>query len=195
MEIGTEKVKVWDPFVRIFHWALVACFAIAYLVGDDFLSIHVLAGYSVLVLVLFRLLWGFIGPEHARFTDFIYHPRSVLSYLRDLVRFSARRYLGHGPAGGTMIIALLTTLILTTLSGLALYGAGEFAGPLAGLMAGIGEKGVDALEDIHEFLAGLTLTLVAFHVAGVILSSFVHRENLIKAMFTGYKGGLKNETE
>ncbi len=193
MKVNAEKVMVWDPLVRIFHWTLAASFIIAYLAEDNYPGIHVLAGYSVLVLVLFRILWGFIGPEHARFSDFIFHPRSVLVYLGDLIRFSARRYIGHGPAGGSMIIALLIALILTTVSGLALYGAEEYAGPFAGFMTGMGNEGVDALEEVHEFLAGFTLMLIVIHVMGVTLSSFVHRENLVKSMFTGYKGGLKDE--
>ncbi len=195
MNKDAEKVRVWDPLVRIFHWVLVSSFIVAYLAEDDYLNIHVLAGYTVLALVLFRIVWGFIGPEHARFSDFIYHPGTVFGYLRDLVRFNARRYIGHGPAGGAMIAALLIALLLTALSGLALYGTEEYAGPFTYLMTGIGEEGAGVLEEVHEILAGFTLILVVFHVTGVILSSFVHRENLVKAMFTGYKMGLKDENE
>ncbi len=187
MDRDIEKVKVWDPFVRIFHWTVVISFIIAYLVEDDFLSLHVLAGYTILVLVFFRIMWGLVGSEHARFSDFVFRLRVVLDYLRDLITFRAKRYIGHGPAGGSMVIVLLIGLLLTSVSGLALYGAEEYAGPLAGLMAGIGKARVGALEEVHEFFAGFTLTMAVIHVMGVALSSFVHRENLIKGMFTGYK--------
>ncbi|MCC6543578.1 MAG: cytochrome b/b6 domain-containing protein [Nitrospirae bacterium] len=195
MERAIDKVKVWDPFVRIFHWTLVSSFIIAYIVEDDPLSIHIVAGYTVLVLVLLRIFWGLIGSEHARFSDFVYRPRVVLNYLKDLVTFRAKRYIGHGPAGGSMIIALLIGLLLTSVSGLALYGAKEYAGPLAGAMSGLEGHWAEALEEVHEFFSIFTLTLVIIHVMGVVLSSIVHRENLVKAMFTGYKGGLINEDE
>ncbi len=187
MNIDIEKIKVWDPFVRIFHWTVVFSFIIAYLAEDELLSLHVLAGYTILVLVFFRILWGLVGPEHARFSDFVFRPSVVLNYLRDLVTFKAKRYVGHGPAGGTMVIALLIGLVLTSVSGLALYGAEDYAGPLAGLMSGTGKDAIEALEEVHEFFAGFTLTLAVFHVMGVVLSSIVHRENLIKGMLTGCK--------
>ena len=187
MDKSADRVRVWDPLVRIFHWILVLSFFTAYIVEDHFLDVHVLAGYTVISLVLFRIFWGILGTQHARFSDFIYHPRVVLKYLADLVRFQARRYMGHGPAGGTMVIALLVSLLLTTISGLAVYGSQEYSGPLVSLTAGIGEKGADLLEEAHEFFAGFTLLLVGIHVMGVILSSVVHRENLVTAMLTGYK--------
>jgi len=187
MDKSADRVRVWDPLVRIFHWILVLSFFTAYIVEDHFLDVHVLAGYTVISLVLFRIFWGILGTQHARFSDFIYHPRVVLKYLADLVRFQARRYMGHGPAGGTMVIALLVSLLLTTISGLAVYGSQEYSGPLVSLTAGIGEKGADLLEEAHEFFAGFTLLLVGIHVTGVLLSSVVHRENLVKAMLTGYK--------
>lgn len=188
-----RRIRVWDPFVRIFHWILVPLFFTAYLAEDDFLTIHVMAGYTVMILVLFRILWGFTGPGYARFSDFIFHPRVVLAYLRDLLTFRAKRYIGHGPAGGTMVIALLISLLLTTLSGLALYGTEEYSGPLAAFMIGLSSGWSDLLEEAHEFFATFTLVLVVIHIMGVTLSSLVHRENLVKSMFTGYKGGLTNE--
>ena len=187
MDKGTDRVRVWDPIVRIFHWTLVLAFFTAYIAEDHFPDVHAFAGYTVFSLVLFRILWGIWGPQHARFSDFIYHPRVVLKYLTDLIWFQARRYMGHGPAGGTMVIALLVSLLLTTISGLALYGSQEYSGPLVSLTAGIGEEGADLIEEVHEFLAGFTLLLVGIHVMGVLFSSLAHRENLIKAMLTGYK--------
>jgi len=183
-----DTVKVWDPAVRIFHWSLVTAFAIAYLTEEDVLDLHVVAGYAALGLVLFRFVWGFIGTEHARFSDFIYRPAMVINYLKDVVGLRARRYLGHNPAGGAMIIALLVSVLVTCVTGLLVYGAGEeHAGPLAGWFVGAGKFWEEAFEEVHEFFANFTLVLVFMHVVGVIVSSFMHGENLVKAMFTGRK--------
>jgi cytochrome b len=187
MKDNVEYVKVWDPLVRFFHWALVLAVALVFLAADDLLGLHVLAGYMVLGLILFRLLWGLAGPRHARFSDFLFRPRAVFAYLRDLVTLHAKRYLGHGPAGGAMVAALLLSLLLTTLSGLALYGGREFAGPLRNFMAGVDDRWTGVAEGTHEFFAGVTAFLVFVHIAGVLFSSLVHRENLIKAMLTGFK--------
>jgi len=184
---ATTQVKVWDPLVRVFHWSLVIAFFTAYFTDDDLLQVHVWAGYAVLALVLWRLLWGVIGTAHARFTDFVIRPAAVISYLKDVVSLRAKRYIGHNPAGGVMVIALLVALLLATVSGLAVYGADQGAGPLAAWMTGFGEEGEDVLEEIHEFFANLTLILVIAHVAGVLVSSWLHHENLPRAMVTGYK--------
>lgn len=187
MQVKHKTVRVWDPLVRVFHWTLVAAFLTAYLVEDDWLGLHVVAGYTVLGLVLFRLVWGVIGTRHARFTNFVRSPAAVLAYLRDVVRIHARRYVGHNPAGGAMVIALLGSLVFTAVTGLALYGHGEFSGPLAGLLQGVPDWLGNALEETHEFFANFTLLLVVLHVAGVILASLQHGENLVRSMFTGRK--------
>jgi len=185
-----NTVKIWDPLVRIFHWSLVVAFFIAYFTEDEFLQPHIWAGYTVLGLVGFRLLWGFVGTPHARFSDFVTAPRIALAYGRDAVLGRARRYLGHNPAGGLMIVVLLISLIVTTVTGVALYGVEERAGPLAGLFAGAGEEIEKGLENVHEFFANFTLFLVAIHVAGVVVEGLLHRENLVRAMFTGRKRAL-----
>lgn len=113
-----KEVKVWDPLIRIFHWTLVIGFTVAYLTGDELTTIHIWSGYLIAGLLLVRLLWGFIGTKHARFRDFIYPPREVAAYLKSLVSGKSRRYLGHNPAGGVMVLLLLTSLVLTTGSGL-----------------------------------------------------------------------------
>jgi cytochrome b len=128
-----------------------------------------------------------IGTTHARFSNFIFPPRVVFTYLKDLVTFKAKRYIGHGPAGGSMVILLLISLLITTLTGLTVYGGKEYAGPLAGIMAGADNIWVGVAKETHEFFAGFTIILICLHVAGILFSSFVHRENLIRAMFTGYK--------
>ncbi len=187
MDKGMNKTKVWDLFVRFFHWTLVSLVGAAYLTQDHLLDLHVLAGLLILGLVFFRIIWGFIGTPHARFSDFVFRPRVVFEYLKGLVTLKARRYIGHGPAGGAMVVALLLGLLATTLSGLALFGGQEYQGPLAGLMAGLSGSWTEAAEEAHEFLAGMILFLASVHVAGVLYSSWAHRENLIRAMFTGKK--------
>ncbi|WP_295882734.1 cytochrome b/b6 domain-containing protein [uncultured Thiohalocapsa sp.] len=184
---NTEQVRVWDPLVRIFHWSLVGGFATAFIVEDDLLGVHVWAGYLVLALIAVRLVWGIVGTRHARFTDFVRGPRQVLGYLRESLRLAAPRHLGHNPLGGAMVVALLALVGLTGLTGMALYGAQELSGPLAGLMSGTSPAVGAGLEETHEVLANVTLLFIAAHVAGVLFSSFAHRENLIASMLTGRK--------
>ncbi len=180
-------VKIWDPLVRIFHWSLVAAFFTAYFTEDDFLTLHTYAGYTVLGLILIRFIWGFIGPHYARFSNFVTRPATAWQYLRDTLALRAKRYLGHNPAGGAMIVLLLISLLITTLSGLAAYGAVESAGPLGNWLGHAGENWEDVLKEIHEFFANFTMLLVAIHVLGVIVESLLHRENLVRAMYTGNK--------
>lgn len=204
----TNRVRVWDLAVRIFHWSLVAGFAIAYLTGDEESDLHIYSGYAVIGLVMFRLIWGFIGTRHARFTDFVTSPRQVMDYLKQLRQGKPARFLGHNPAGAYMIIALLVSILATSYTGLEVYGA-EGNGPLAAGNTielvpstawadddedeegehgeGRGEGAESFWEELHEFFANLTLFLIIVHVAGVIVSSFLHRENLVRAMITGDK--------
>jgi len=182
-----DMVKVWDPLVRAFHWILVIAFFTAYFTEDDFLTLHVYAGYTVLGLILLRLIWGFVGGRYARFSSFVTRPRVAWQYFKDAVLLRAKRYIGHNPAGGAMIVILLISLLLTTVTGLAAYGASESAGPLAGWLGHIGESGEDFIKEVHEFFANFTVFLVVIHVGGVIFESLAHRENLVRSMVNGYK--------
>jgi cytochrome b len=179
-----KQVFVWDPFLRVFHWALVAAFTIAYLTEDDLLTVHVWAGYVVGGLVVARLIWGFVGPRHARFSDFVYAPAATLAYVRDLLLFRAKRHLGHSPGGGAMVVLLLALLAATVVTGLVVYGGEQQAGPLAGVFS---KNSAEAVGEVHEVLANVTLAFVLAHIAAVTLASFAHRENLVRAMITGYK--------
>jgi cytochrome b len=181
----SREIRVWDPALRIFHWTLAGGFAVAYLTEDELQPVHIYAGYVVGALIAFRLLWGFVGPRHAHFSDFVRAPASVVAYLKDAVRLRAPRYVGHNPAGGAMVVALLTSLAVTVVTGIALYGTTDFAGPLAGLFRG--EAAADILKEVHEFAANLCLGLVVLHLAGVLFASLEHGENLVKAMITGRK--------
>ena len=207
--ITSSEISVWDPVVRIGHWILVIGFAAAYFSGDDLLGVHVWAGYAVGVMVALRLVWGVVGSPHARFTDFVYRPAAAPRYLVDLIRFRAPRYLGHSPAGGAMVVALLIALAGTVGTGVATYAVRDHGGPLAGILAGPGvivsappgaheqsaaeehaarrARPGHALKEVHEFFSTLTLWLVGFHLAGVLLASVVHRENLVRAIITGRK--------
>jgi cytochrome b len=200
-----NEVRVWDPLVRIFHWSLVAAFAIAWLTGDEESRPHELAGYAILGLVLVRIVWGFIGTRYARFSDFVYRPSTVLGYAREMLAGKPRHYLGHNPLGGMMVLALLVSLLAAGVTGLALQGAEQGTGPLASLTAGTTvtmpsliakavadddeeDEGKEEIwEELHEIFANLTLLLVALHIAGVIIGSLMHRENLVRAMLTGRK--------
>jgi cytochrome b len=182
-----KLVRVWDPLVRMFHWGLAGSFAIAFLTEDDLLALHVWAGYLILGLIFIRVLWGFVGTRHARWSDFVKQPAEIFTYLKAIIRSRAARYLGHNPAGGAMVVALMLSVTLTGLSGLAVYGAQELSGPMAPLLSGLSEGWAHALEDIHEVVANLTLLLVLLHLAGVALASLQHRENLVRAMITGLK--------
>jgi len=182
-----KTIKVWDPFIRVFHWSLVIAFTAAYVTEEDFLSIHTVAGYVLLGLLGLRMIWGFIGTRHARFSDFTFSLSSIRDFLIDTLHFRARRYLGRNPAGGAMIYLMIVSLLITSISGLAVYAVAEQAGPLAGIITATSSVLEDVLEETHEFFANFTLFLIFIHVAGVIVESFIHRENLVNSMITGYK--------
>ncbi|WP_203330616.1 cytochrome b/b6 domain-containing protein [Rhodovastum atsumiense] len=167
------EVEVWDPLVRVFHWSLVGLFALAYATGDDAELLHLVAGYGILSLLLLRVLWGFIGPRHARFADFVKPPRVVLDYLALSRAGRAPRHLGHNPAGGAMVVALLVVL-----GGICLSGH---------LLMTDSYGGLHGLESLHELLVNLALGLVVLHVAGNLFSSRAHGESLTWSMITGRK--------
>jgi cytochrome b len=198
---------VWDPLVRCGHWALVAAFAVAYLSAEEEAGgpdpLHVWGGYIVGALVVLRVVWGFAGPRHARFSDFVRSPIVALAYFRDLLYGRARRYVGHSPAGGAMVLALLVCLAATFATGLMAYGE-EGKGPMAAVMVSDanangseaehralaktgGERAESTIGELHGLLANITVALVVAHIFGVAVASIVHKENLVLAMITGRK--------
>lgn len=174
--IATDRAittaPVWDPLIRIFHWSLVLCFLIVQVTAEEFETIHEYTGYSILGLIMLRMVWGFIGPQHARFGSFWPTPAKLKAHLSQLIRGQHSPASGHNPAGGLMVFALLGTLLLTGASGY-LNQSDLF-------------WGTEWVEEIHEFLGEATLILVGVHVIAVILMSLVERRNLIRAMITGH---------
>lgn len=181
-----SKVKVWDPFVRLFHWGLGLLVLGSFLTSDEdrLTAIHVRIGLVVLALVLARVAWGFLGTEPARFRAFVRRPSEVLAYARTLVRGRPRRHLSHNPAGGAMVVALLAVLLALVATGAIAYAGPEFAGPLTGLL---GRKAARGVKEVHEALSGVLVGMIAAHVAGVLLSSWRERQNLVAGMITGWK--------
>lgn len=173
---SSDMVRVWDIVVRMFHWSLVILFAGAWLTSDDFVWLHKIIGYGVLILIGGRLLWGFVGGKYARFNNFIQSPKTVISYLMDMRDGRERRYLGHNPAGGVMIVALLLGLLTTGITGW--------------LSTTDAYWGVRWVEIVHELSADGCIVLVCIHVLGVIYASYKHKENLVRSMITGLKRSM-----
>lgn len=175
---------IWDLPVRLFHWSLAGFFLFAYWIGSDWPAMHTHAGYTVALLVAFRVFWGFAGSTHARFADFVAPPTQMLRCLGALIRGRPEMHRGHDPAGAAMILALLTSLTVTALSGLSLY-AMEGRGPLAG--TAIAAWPDRPMLDVHHLGADLTLALAVIHVLGVLITSALSGTNLVRAMITGRK--------
>jgi cytochrome b len=181
-----KRILVWDVPTRVFHWALAACFALAWLTSesDVWLSHHVFLGYVMLALVGFRIVWGFVGGHYARFRSFAFSPKAGLNYLREVLAQRAARHIGHNPAGSQAIYLLLLLVLVVSVTGIFILGGEEQHGALAGWM------GIDTgrlLKKLHEASAIFMLVIVAGHVAGVVIESLVHRENLARSMVTGFK--------
>lgn len=174
-----QRVRVWDWPVRVGHWLLVAAFVIAWITGEseEWRLVHIMAGGGLLGIVSFRLLWGLVGTQHARFAEFVRGPGAVAAYLRSVLARRPTHFTGHNPAGGWMIVLLLTLAALAGASGWLTYQ--EMAG--------------EWMEEVHEVVTAGMLTLVLVHIAGVVVSSRLHGENLVRAMMTGVKFGAFNE--
>lgn len=166
-------IKVWDPLVRLCHWSLVVSFAVAWLTADEWAALHYWAGYATAALVAFRLAWGLVGTKYAQFRQFIRSPGTTLAFTRAMLRREEPRYVGHNPAGSLMILGLIAAVALTALTGW-MYTLDTF-------------WGVEWVEETHEVMANLVLGMVVLHIAGVLYSSYAHKENLVRSMLTGNK--------
>jgi len=171
----SNKILVWDLPTRVFHWLLAGSFAGAFLTAGStrWLDVHVALGYTILGLIAFRLLWGLIGTRYARFSSYAFGARSVVGYLTSLFTRSPRHYVGHNPAASWAIYGLLALSLAVGLSGYATYS----------------NIGGHSVKELHEGLASALLALVVVHIAGVLVSSLIHRENLVRSMIDGMKHG------
>lgn len=168
-----QRILVWDIPTRLFHWLLAVSFAGAFLTAESerYGDIHVLFGYTLLGLIAFRLVWGFVGSRYARFRSFLFRPGEIVAYLVWLVRGKPDHYVGHNPAGSVAVFLLLAFGITTGVSGVLVFQ----------------DIGGDAMGELHERATFAMLTVVALHVAGVFVSSVLHRENLVRSMINGFK--------
>lgn len=168
-----KPALVWDLPVRVFHWSLALSFLGAWLSSESerWQLWHISFGYSMALLIAFRLAWGLVGTRHARFSEFVRGPGAVVGYFRSWLQRRPAHYVGHNPAGALAILAILGVALLLTASGYASYA----------------ELGGDWLSEVHEALANLLMAIVVLHIAAVLLTSLLHRENLVRAMLTGRK--------
>ncbi|MFG6433524.1 cytochrome b/b6 domain-containing protein [Roseateles sp. LYH14W] len=175
-----RRVLVWDAPVRVFHWLMVLSFAGAYLTAESerWRLLHVTLGYTMAGLLAFRVVWGLVGTRHARFASFVRGPAAVWRYLRSLVSGQPEHHVGHNPAGALAIVALLGLTGLVTAAGWATYN----------------DLGGEWLEELHEGAANAMLAVVGLHLAGVLIGSWVHGDNLIGAMLSGRKAGAPEDT-
>lgn len=169
------KILVWDAPVRVFHWLMVLSFFGAYLTAESerWRLVHVTLGYTMGGLVAFRIIWGMIGTRYARFSNFIRGPAAVVRYVKSLLKGQPEHTIGHNPAGAVAIVLLMVLSVLIVASGWAIFN----------------EIGGNLLSELHEVTGNLMLLVVGVHVAGVAVSSWLHRENLVRAMVTGEKEG------
>jgi len=201
-----HKVQVWDIGIRIFHWSLVFFFIFSYLTGDEFDTIHSYSGYAIAVLLIFRIVWGFIGSTYARFKSFIFSPLTTHEYTLSLMKGQPKHYYGHNPLASLMVFALIIALSATIFTGLKAYGLqgeGLLASSDAELVSEtlskaenekyvaqysyLEEEEEHFWEDTHELFANLVLLLVFIHIIGVIISSVVHKESVFGSMIDGKK--------
>lgn len=168
-----ERVHVWDRFVRVFHWSLVICMFTNFFVNDEGDTLHQWTGYLATLLVLSRIVWGFIGSRHARFADFFPTVGRIRSHLRCLLSGTPDFHAGHNPLGALMILALIALVLSLSATGY-LQTTDRFWGE-------------EWLQELHEQLAGALIGFAGLHALAAIVMSHFERTNLIKAMFTGVK--------
>ena len=184
-EGGRQPVLVWDVAVRVFHWTLLLLLGFSWLSAEmDWMDWHFYSGYAVLTLILFRILWGFVGSTHARFGDFLYGPSAVIAYLRTLPSRTAAKFAGHNPLGGISVVLILLCVLVQAGTGLFANDDILYEGPL---YKHVSKDLSDWLTTIHKYNFNLLLVLAGVHVAAVLYYLFWKSENLVKPMFTGRK--------
>ncbi|OGS96197.1 MAG: cytochrome B [Gallionellales bacterium RIFCSPLOWO2_02_FULL_57_47] len=174
-----RRILIWDAPTRVFHWLQAISFAGAYLTAESERNrdIHMAFGYILLGLIVFRLLWGFLGTRYARFSSFLFKLGEIIAYLLSLIKGKPGHYLGHNPAGSVSVWLLLAL-------GLFLC--------VTGVMA-LQDDAVDAVVELHGIATSIMLAVILLHVIGVLVSSVLHRENLVRSMITGFKSAETDE--
>lgn len=182
---ATRELTVWDIPVRLFHWLLVLLVGFSWLSGkQEWMTWHMWSGYAILTLILFRIVWGFVGSTHARFSDFIYGPGAVIAYLRTLPSRVAAKFAGHNPLGGISVLLILACVLLQATTGLFANDDVFTEGPL---YKWVGKSTSDFLTTVHKYNFEVLLVLAGVHVAAVLYYLLYKRENLVMPMFTGRK--------
>jgi cytochrome b len=168
-----RRILVWDVPTRVFHWLQVLSFCTAYLTAfsERLRNYHVALGYILLGLLMFRLLWGFIGTRYARFGSFLFNPGEIVVYLLSMIKGKPAHYPGHNPAGSVSVWMLLALGMFICVTG---------------VMA-LQDDASDIVVDLHGLATDVMLGVIVLHIIGVLISSIQHRENLVRSMFTGYK--------
>jgi cytochrome b len=168
-----RRILVWDVPTRVFHWLQALSFGAAYLTAfsERLRNYHVALGYILLGLLVFRLLWGFVGTRYARFGSFLFNPKEIVGYLLAMVRGKPAHYLGHNPAGSVSVWLLLALGLFICVTG----------------VLALQDDASDLVVDLHGLATNVMLGVIALHLIGVLASSILHRENLVRAMFTGLK--------
>ena len=175
METTTTAIRVWDAPTRVFHWLLVLSFAGAYLTSESerWSLVHITLGYTLGGLITFRLIWGFVGTRYARFTSFVKGPSEVLQYAKSMATLKPKHFVGHNPLGAVAIVLLIVSGIAIVVTGYAAFN----------------EIGGEWVAELHEIASHIMLILVGIHIVGVIAASWLHKENLARAMVNGFKQG------
>ena len=190
--MNLQTITVWDPLIRIFHWSLLIAYTVAYFTQEQDYNRHLQSGYFILALIAVRLSWGVIGTQYARFTNFIYRPSTIYQYIKALINKQPPAYKGHNPAGGFMVMLLLICLLILCISGVALDAAENRSGPFANTHLFLYQ---DIIVGVHSVFTYISLTLIVLHITGVLFSSFIHKENLVRAMITGKKNIAESQQE
>lgn len=184
-----DRIRVWDVPVRLFHWTLVVLIATSYFsgrAGGDWMKLHFWSGYAILTLLLFRIVWGFVGSTTARFSDFVKGPSAAFHHLAELAGADRPRDAGHNPLGGAMVVVLIFAVLAQATAGLfaADTDMGTVNGPLTKLVS---DKFIDKATAFHEFWINVLLVLAGVHVLAAIVYLVWKRQNLIGAMIHGHK--------
>ncbi len=198
-------VKVWDPLVRVGHWLMVLCFAALYFPADQF-PLHAFAAYIIMGYMVFRIIWGFIGPHAVRFSTFLVGPKATIQYGLDSVIGHPKHTISHNPLGGWMIIWLMLSMLITGVLGLMLYSAGQELGPLGNTVPSTWEGEVFTLslagnaipiglKDLHHWSGNVAASLVTLHLVGNLWTTALHQSNPVIGMITGVKDADQDDPE